>query len=383
MEKKKIESVRQLPVMPLTIEHMTWNKTGTWRLLTPEPQDKTPPCQAACPIGQPTADFIQAVLARDWNRALELLLEANPLPGVTGRLCYHPCQAGCLRKELDGPVSIQELEKAVADLGKVPEVAKAAPAGKKVAVCGAGPAGLTASYHLAIQGCEVTVFDPGDRPGGFLKYVRAEKLPPEVLDREISRLAAIGGIRFRMKAVSLDAGEYDLTIVDRTAYRPESEEARAVDALASGEGRRLDIETPEGSSGFKAANVAQAVALGRRIASEALRRLGLNPVEINRSRGRVVTKEDIKFQRLPDVIAAVSSAQAGNTVDEKAVLEAGRCLSCGSCNLCQSCVLGCPDGCCRLDEGEGKIVIDLYHCKGCGICAYECPRGVLTMENLP
>ena len=133
-----------------------------------------------------------------------------------------------------------------------------------------------------------------------MKYVRAEKLPPEVLDREISRLAAIGGIRFRMKAVSLDAGEYDLTIVDRTAYRPESEEARAMDALASGEGRRLDIETPEGSSGFKAANVAQAVALGRRIASEALRRLGLNPVEINRSRGRVVTKEDIKFHRLPD-----------------------------------------------------------------------------------
>jgi Pyruvate/2-oxoacid:ferredoxin oxidoreductase delta subunit len=382
MEKKKIESVRQLPVMPLTIEDMTWNKTGTWRLLTPEAQDKTPPCQAACPIGQPTADFIQAVLARDWNRALELLLEANPLPGVTGRLCYHPCQARCLRKELDGPVSIQELEKAVADLGKTPEVAKAAPTGRKVAVCGAGPAGLTASYHLSLQGCEVSVFDPGEQPGGFLKDVSAEKLPPEVLDREISRLAAIGGIRFRMKAVSLDAGEYDLTIVDRTAYQPESEEARAVEAMMCGEGPRLDIETPKGSSSFKAANVAHAVALGRRIASEALRRLGMNSGDINQSKGRVVTKEDIKFHRLPDKTSAGSLAQAENTVDEEAVLEAGRCMSCGTCNLCQSCVLGCPDACCRLDENEGKIVIDLYHCKGCGICAYECSRGVLIMENL-
>jgi Pyruvate/2-oxoacid:ferredoxin oxidoreductase delta subunit len=383
MKKKKIESVKQLPVMPLTIEDMTWNKTGTWRLLTPKAQDKLPPCRAACPIGQPIADFIQAVLASDWNRALERLLEANPLPGVTGRLCYHPCQTKCLRKELDMPVSVQELEKAVADLGMTPKVAKEAPAGRKVAVCGAGPAGLTASYHLALQGCQVTVFDPGDHPGGFLKDVSAEKLPPEVLEREISRLAAISGVQFRMKAVNLDAEEYDLIIVDRTAYQPGSEEARAVEALMSGSGHRLDIETQKGSSGFKAVQVAHAVALGRRIASEARQRLSLNPGEINRNTGQVVTKEDIKFHHLPDKISADFLAQAEDTADEQAVLDAGRCLSCGTCNLCQSCVLACPDACCQLDEGEGKIVIDLYHCKGCGICAYECPRGVLVMENLP
>jgi Pyruvate/2-oxoacid:ferredoxin oxidoreductase delta subunit len=383
MEKKKIESVKQLPVMPLTIEDMTWNKTGTWRLLTPEAQDKTPPCRAACPIGQPIAELIQAVRARNWNLALERLLEANPLPGVTGRLCYHPCQAKCLRNDLDRPVSVQELEKAVADLGKTPKVAKDASAGRKVAVCGAGPAGLTASYHLALQGCQVTVFDPDGPPGGFLKDVRPEKLPPEVLEREISRLASISGVQFRMKAASLDADQYDLTIVDRTAYKPGSEEARAVEALMSGGGHRLDIEIQKGFSGFKAVQVAHAVALGRRIASEACRHLNLNFDEINQSLGRVATKEDMKFYRLPDKISADFLARAEDTGDEEAVLEAGRCLSCGTCNLCQSCVLACPDACCRLDEEEGKIVIDLYHCKGCGICAYECPRGVLGMEDLP
>ena len=226
------------------------------------------------------------------------------------------------------------------------------------------------------------MFDPGGHPGGFLKDVRPEKLPPEVLEREISRLGAIGGVQFRMKAASLDADRYDLTIVDRTAYQAGSEEARAVEALMSGGGHRLDIGIQKGFSGFKAVQVAHAVALGRRIASEARQRLSLNPGEISGSTGQVVTKEDMKFHHLPDKISADLLLRPEDTADEEAVLEAGRCLSCGTCNLCQSCVLACPDACCRLDEGEGKIVFDLYHCKGCGICAYECPRGVLAMEDL-
>ena len=73
--------------------------------------------------------------------------------------------------------------------------------------------------------------DPGDQPGGFLKDVKPEKLPPEVLEREINRLAAISGVQLRMNAVGLNSEEYDLTIVDRTAYQPGSEEALAVDGI--------------------------------------------------------------------------------------------------------------------------------------------------------
>ena len=381
MEKRKIESVRQLPILPLSVEEMTWNKTGTWRLLTPKVQGKTPPCRAACPIGQPIANIVHAVSEGDWEGALAMLLEVNPLPGVTGRLCYHPCQAKCLRKEVDRPIPIQELERLVADSETTPKVHRKAPTGKKVAVCGAGPAGLTAAYHLALQGCQVTLFDPGEQAGGFLKDAKSEKLPAEALAREINRLVAVSGIQLKMNAVGLNSDEFDLTIVDRTAYQPGSEEARAVDALATGGGRRMNIEVQEGAIGSKPVQVAHAVALGRRIASEALEQLNLKVDETKEGPGEVAGKEDIRLHCIAEGSAADILGPPDGAVAPDPALEAKRCMSCGTCNLCQSCVLACPDTSCMLDEKEGKIVIDLYHCKGCGLCAYECPRGVMVMEG--
>jgi Pyruvate/2-oxoacid:ferredoxin oxidoreductase delta subunit len=376
MEKRKIESARQLPVLPLSVEDMSWNKTGTWRLLTPKVQGKTSPCKAACPIGQPTANIIHAVSEGAWDTALRMLLEVNPMPGVTGRLCYHPCQSRCLRKEIDQPIHIQELERLAADYEMTPEVPRKAPTGRKVAVCGSGPAGLTAAYHLALHGCQVTLFDPGEQAGGFLKNAKSEKLPAEVLAREINRLVAVSGVRLMMKAVSLNSEEFDLTIVDRTAYQSGSEEALALEALTPGVGRRLNIEAEKGAIGSKPVQVAHAVALGQRTASEALALLNLKVDETKESTAEVVSKEDMKFRCLTG-----GGATDGLTRGEGAVDEAKRCLSCGTCNLCQSCVLACPDSSCQLDEKEGKIVFDLYHCKGCGVCAYECPRGVLVMEG--
>jgi len=380
MERTKIESVRQLPVIPLTIEDMTWNKTGTWRLLTPKIQRKISPCRAACPISQPIADFIQAVSYNEWNKALELLLEVNPLPGVTGRLCFHPCQVRCVRKEIDQPISIRELEKHVSDLGTISKIATKARSGPKVAVCGAGPAGLSAAYHLALRDCQVTLLDPGDQVGAFLRNVSSEKLPPEVLEREINRLVDISGVLLRMNAVGLNSVDFDLAIVDRTAYQPGSEEALALEALAAGEVRRLDIETQNGPATLRPVQVAQAVALGRWAASEACLELNINHSEKRESRGGVVSKEDIKFHLLSDIMSA-GETRPEIAANEEPVEEAKRCLSCGTCNLCQSCVAACPDSSCKLDEEQGNIVFDLYHCKGCGICAYECPRSALTMEG--
>ena len=199
MAKREIESIDQLPIMPLTIEDMTWNRTGSWRLLTPVVGDKIPPCQDSCPIGQPIPEFIQAALEGNWDIALSRLMEHNPLPGVTGRLCYHPCQAKCLRREMDRAVEIKNLENAAAERGRLPRLVVKQATGRRVAVLGAGPAGLTAAYRLALRGHHVLVFDPAEKPGGFLNDAVSDKLPREVLDREVERLISVSGLDIKDK----------------------------------------------------------------------------------------------------------------------------------------------------------------------------------------
>ncbi|MCF8121248.1 MAG: NAD(P)-binding protein [Desulfarculaceae bacterium] len=369
MAKKQIDSVMQLPVMPLTIEDMTWNKTGTWRLLTPVQQDKTAPCRAACPLGQPDPQMIHQLALGDPAAGLALLMAYNPMPGVTGRLCYHPCQAKCLRKELDQGIAIQSLEKSASEADGAPVLERQADTGKLVAVCGSGPAGLAAAYFLGLAGNSVTVLEPGRTAGGFLTQAKAGQLPPEVLAKEVERLAQVAGVQIKTQAAPNFLAGMDLVLVDESAYAPDSAEAKAVLALVKGGPEPL-VLSAEG--GFKASQVAHALALGRETANQAQAALGLTAIFAQPELGPVATAEDLS-------LGFFAPAEAS----EQAREEAARCLSCGTCNLCQQCALSCPDACCNLDEAGGTIEIDLYHCKGCGICSYECPRGALVMENMP
>ena len=93
--------------------------------------------------------------------------------------------------------------------------------------------------------------------------------------------------------------------------------------------------------------------------------------------------EDIRIEHFPPSDpAGGAKAKQGTWEWEQVLQEAERCLSCGTCNRCLQCVLFCPDASIRLDENETAVTVDLDHCKGCGICAYECPRGVITMETI-
>jgi Pyruvate/2-oxoacid:ferredoxin oxidoreductase delta subunit len=97
----------------------------------------------------------------------------------------------------------------------------------------------------------------------------------------------------------------------------------------------------------------------------------------------MVNMEDIKIEHfLSSDPAGRAKAKQGTWEWERALQEAECCLSCGACNLCLQCVSFCPDASIRLDEDETAVTVDLDHCKGCGICAYECPRGVITMETI-
>ena len=129
-----------------------------------------------------------------------MVLERNPMPSITGRVCPHPCQAGCSRADFDEPVSTRAIERFVGDqVLDDPSSFMAPPpaeSGKKVAVVGAGPAGLCAAYYLRRAGHAVTVFDRMEEAGGMLRYsIPAYRLPKDVLKRQVGAYAAMG-VRF-------------------------------------------------------------------------------------------------------------------------------------------------------------------------------------------
>jgi heterodisulfide reductase subunit A-like polyferredoxin len=155
------------------------------------------PCKNACPAGISVQGYVALIAQGRYQEALDLIKENNPLPAICGRVCHHPCEAACNRSEVDEPVAIDYLKRFVADLdlqNKEPHLpVKKEPKGKKVAVIGGGPAGLTAGYYLAIEGYDVTIFEAMPEPGGWLRYGIPEyRLPRNVIQAEIDIIKKLG-----------------------------------------------------------------------------------------------------------------------------------------------------------------------------------------------
>jgi NADPH-dependent glutamate synthase beta subunit-like oxidoreductase len=158
--------------------------------------DLLPPCNNACPAGENVQAWLDLAQAGKYREAWEAILHDNPLPAVHGRVCYHPCETGCNRAQLDSAVSIHAVERFLGDLAAaqgwtLPVMAK--PSGKRVLVIGCGPSGLSAAYHLARAGHGVEIREAGPLPGGMLHFgIPAYRLPRDVLMTEIRRIESIG-----------------------------------------------------------------------------------------------------------------------------------------------------------------------------------------------
>ena len=185
--------VRDLtPVVDLTRER----GTGPTRTRRPIYVDLLPPCNNACPAGENIQAWLALAQASKFHEAWDVLVRDNPLPAVHGRVCYHPCETNCNRREVDSAVSIHAVERFLGDLAAEqswPLPIEGAPSGKYVLVVGAGPSGLSAAYHLTRLGHAVEIREAGPLPGGMLHFgIPAYRLPRKDLMKEIAQIEKMG-----------------------------------------------------------------------------------------------------------------------------------------------------------------------------------------------
>lgn len=153
------------------------------------------PCRNACPAQVDVPRYVRLIAESRFDDALSVVREKIPFPTVCGRVCYRPCEEKCNGNNLEGPVAIRTLKRYVAerDRGCYQDTAPETATGKKVAVIGAGPAGLTAAYYLRKLGHQLTVFEALSEPGGMMRFgIPDYRLPKPLLDREIENIRQIG-----------------------------------------------------------------------------------------------------------------------------------------------------------------------------------------------
>ena len=175
--KKIIKSLSELPTMPSTIGTMEWNQTGDWRYLTPVVANKPAPCSRNCPVGHSDSGLSECVKQGDVQIGVGPAAGHNPLPGLTGRLCYHPCQTKCARKKIDRSISIREIERFLArSRRRSKDSRQNKRTDKRVTVIGSGPLGLSCAFYLGCRGLQGHGSGWCSQAGGALIWSFTEKI---------------------------------------------------------------------------------------------------------------------------------------------------------------------------------------------------------------
>ena len=158
------------------------------------PQCAVATCLPGCPLGIDIPGFIRLLREGDTVLALERIKKENPFPAICGRICPAPCEEACVFYADGNPISIRTLERFAADFGtSKAEKSSLSPRGKKVAIIGSGPAGMSAAYYLAKSNLSVTILEAAHEPGGLLRYAIPEfRLPQKILDEQFSILKLLG-----------------------------------------------------------------------------------------------------------------------------------------------------------------------------------------------
>ncbi|MGC9318606.1 MAG: NAD(P)-binding protein [Armatimonadota bacterium] len=320
------------------------------------------PCQLACPAGLNIPVMIRQIIAGDLPGAIGTVTEHIPLPAVLGRICPAPCEGACRRGSYDEPVAICLLKRRVGDERLAATGAwrsePAPPSGRRVAIVGAGPAGLSAAWYLRRPGHEVVIFDERDGLGGGLREVEAERLPRDVLEAEAGRILDAGvelraGVRVGM---DIPLGDL-LEDFDAVLLAPGEVDERQAQELGVPFGRRgLEADRGTHESPLEGVFVAGSALSPSRLAARAVG-AGREAAEaIDRYlRGEEITAADRPFNvsmgRLDEAEAAQMAQDASDRPritpsggeeagfnDEEAAREGLRCLHC-DCRALATCRL--------------------------------------------
>ena len=192
-----IEAADGMVIHTETARTIEARKIAMELLMSDHDGDCVGPCSLNCPAGTDCQAYVKQIALGNDREAVRIIKEKLPLPASIGRVCPHPCETACRRQYVEQPISIAYLKYFAADNDLAsgnpfrPEVK--APTGKRVAIVGGGPGGLTAAYFLAVAGHSVTVYDAMPKMGGMLRYGIPEyRLPKKVLDREIQEIQDLG-----------------------------------------------------------------------------------------------------------------------------------------------------------------------------------------------
>jgi len=399
---------------------------------------RTAPCKQACPAGIDIPRYVRAIGYGKFSEALAVIRERIPFPSVCGYVCYAPCEEQCNMAKISRPIAIRALKRFAAQYDTQQNSKTMPPTGKKVAIVGSGPAGLTAAYYLAKLGHSVTVFEKRPKLGGMMQVgIPDYRLPKNILDTEISNIKNTGvNLKTNSEIHSLDElfdQNYNAVFLALGAHQGSRIGVNGEDTgqspnipsqinLKINNQSRLEVDPDTLSTSRQGvfaggdvitgpASVIEAIADGRKAAISIDKYLSgqgiidevLAPAEeVSPQIPLSLTSERQAPPTPPPSERLSRFTEVESTLTEEAALEeAKRCLWCDltlitdpvKCVGCLMCELRCSY---RWDEKFNPMkaaieVIPRFHkandicftekCDQCGLCARFCPYGALVLKQ--
>ena len=427
--------------MAAATEPTTANRTGTWRFEKPVFVEQIAPCREACPVGEDIPVIMALNEAKAFEEAYRQILLENPFPGICGKLCFHPCEKICNRRRFDQAVSIRNLEYFVSNTARKSRLKIERPQSTrtpKAAVVGGGPAGLSCGYFLACLGYGVTILETNPQLEIYMPALRAPGKSLRHLEWEVGQVMSLGidhylNVRLSRNYIQDITADFDAIYISAGSERiahgllknatdgmqtdrvtlPTGVKRTQTVRLSRVRGSDARVIYPEPSPEPGAADpgkkdfnlskyIVREIAAGKfaamvidisfqNAALDSVRqftsgRLGALSMESYRQRRRsdsshrtehVVRFSDLNTASFQKSNRIQPSQHDGPYSKRQAVRSAQRCFKCGICTFCNKCYDYCPDLSIYMDAKQKYREIDYDHCKGCGICASECPRGAI------